>query len=226
MKNKNIVIGIEGLVGAGKTSISKELLNYIPNSIILHGGNIYRAIAYGIKKNKINIKEYIDSNEIMNTLGIKVKLENRETVIYINDKKIDENDLQSNESSIAVSKIANIADNTKLYEFGKNLIDNFRKKYNIILSSRDIMKMYPDTTYHFFITANLEERIKRKFIQYNGKLEKEEIKKTIEERDEIQEKTGYYNIYKNTKVIDVTNCKNASESCKKLLENIKVEAII
>ena len=29
MENKNIVIGIEGLVGSGKTSISKELLKYI-----------------------------------------------------------------------------------------------------------------------------------------------------------------------------------------------------
>ena len=44
MKEENIVIGIEGLVGTGKTSISRELLKYIPNSIILHGGNIYRAI--------------------------------------------------------------------------------------------------------------------------------------------------------------------------------------
>ena len=52
MENKNIVIGIEGLVGAGKTSICKELLNYIPNSIILHGGNIYRGIVYGIKNKK------------------------------------------------------------------------------------------------------------------------------------------------------------------------------
>ena len=30
----NVVIGIEGLVGSGKTSICRELLNFIPNSII------------------------------------------------------------------------------------------------------------------------------------------------------------------------------------------------
>ena len=34
-KLDNIVIGIEGLVGAGKTSICKELLNFIPNSVVL-----------------------------------------------------------------------------------------------------------------------------------------------------------------------------------------------
>ena len=45
---KNIVIGIEGYVGAGKTSICKELLNRIPNSIIIHGGNLYRTIVYAL----------------------------------------------------------------------------------------------------------------------------------------------------------------------------------
>ena len=39
MENKdNITIGIEGLVGAGKTSLCRELLNLVPNSMILHGG--------------------------------------------------------------------------------------------------------------------------------------------------------------------------------------------
>lgn len=47
---KNLVIGIEGLVGTGKTSICKELLKYIPNSIVLHAGNVYRAITYQIIK--------------------------------------------------------------------------------------------------------------------------------------------------------------------------------
>lgn len=59
MENKNLVIGIEGLVGAGKTSISRNLLHYIPNSIILHGGNIYRAIVYGIIKKGIDIEKLV-----------------------------------------------------------------------------------------------------------------------------------------------------------------------
>ena len=33
----NIVIGIEGTVGSGKTSICRNLLDKIENSIILHG---------------------------------------------------------------------------------------------------------------------------------------------------------------------------------------------
>lgn len=219
---ENIVIGIEGTVGAGKTSICRKLLDKIENSIILHGGNIYRAIVYGMSKSrKINKKENLDAFEIMKDLGIEIKLENRETVIYMNGKKIEEKDLQSQKASMAVSQISNIANNEKLYEFGKKLIDKFRKDYNIILSSRDIVKMYPDVTYHFFVDASLEERTNRKYIQYNKEIPKSKIRETIENRDELQEKSGYYKIYPQTKLIDVTNCKNVEESTELVLENMK-----
>ena len=218
----NIVIGIEGTVGSGKTSIARELLGKIDNSIILHGGNIYRAIVYGMSKShKILSKEKLDAFEIMKDLGIEVKLEDRETAIYMNGKKLKEEDLQSQKASIAVSQVSNMANNEKLYKFGKMLIDSYRKDYNIILSSRDIVKMYPDVTYHFFIDASIEERTNRKFMQYNKEIPKEQIRKIIESRDELQEKSGYYKIYPQTKVLDVTNCKNAKEATEMLLENMK-----
>ena len=47
----NLVIGIEGLVGAGKTSICRQLIQDIPNTILLNGGNLYRTIVYAMMKN-------------------------------------------------------------------------------------------------------------------------------------------------------------------------------
>ena len=219
---ENIVIGIEGTVGAGKTSICRKLLDKIENSIILHGGNIYRAIVYGMAKSpKINKKDKLDAFEIMKDLGIEIRLEDRETVIYMNGKKLDEKDLQSQKASMAVSQVSNIANNEKLYQFGKDLIDGFRRNYNIILSSRDIVKMYPDVTYHFFIDASIEERTNRKYIQYNKEISKEEIRATIQARDELQEKSGYYKIYPQTKIIDVTDCKSVEQATEMVLENMK-----
>ena len=101
---------------------------------------------------------FVNSSILLKKLGIEVRLEDRETVIYMNGKKLDEKDLQSQKASMAVSKVSNVAKNEQLYEFGKNLIDEYRKDYNIILSSRDIIKMYPDVTKHFFIDASIEER--------------------------------------------------------------------
>lgn len=228
MKEENIVIGIEGLVGSGKTSICRKLLDYIPNSIILHGGNIYRAVVYGMMNSGIDLKNIknksknLDVMDVMQKLGIDIKLENRETVIYINNKKIDEEELQSDKSSMAVSVVSNVADNTKFYQFGKEIIDKYREKYNVILSSRDIVKMYPNVTYHFFITATLDERVRRKSIQYKEKIDLKKLKENIKKRDKLQEDSGYYKIYDITNVIDVTNCKTIEEGAKLVLDKISL----
>ena len=225
----NIVIGIEGLVGSGKTSICKCLLDYIPNSIILHGGNLYRGIVYVLMQSskKINIDNLkqnlknIDIKEVMDKLNVELKIENRESVIYVAGKKIEEDELQSEEASMAVSLASSSANNSHFYRFGAEIINSFKDNFNIIVSGRDLMKIYPELDYHFFITASLEERIKRKMHQYNT-LQYEEIKKNIKVRDELQEQTGYYKVYENTIEIDVTNCKSADESAKKVLSFIKV----
>lgn len=225
---KNIVIGIEGLVGSGKTSICKELLNYIPNSMILHGGNLYRGIVYALMQKKdivlSNLKsniQNVDIKDLMDKLKVELKIENRESVIYVNGVKVDEESLQSKEASIAVSIAGGSADNSHLYVFARNLIDDYKEKFNVIVSGRDLMRIYPNLDYHFLITASLEERIRRKMIQYGNNANYQEIKQNIIKRDELQEKAGYYKIYENTIKIDVTDCNSAKESAMKVLEIIK-----
>ncbi len=225
----NIVIGIEGLVGSGKTSICKELLKYIPNSIILHGGNLYRGIVYALMSAKhINIAELknniknVNIRDLMNKLGVEFKIENRETVIYINGQKIDDEVLQSKDASLAVSIAGGSADNSAFYGFARSLIDMYKQKFNVIVSGRDLMQIYPNLDYHLFIEASLEERIQRKLKQYGDNANYDEIKKNIVARDELQEKAGYYKIYDNTIRIDVTDCKTVEESTKKVLQEIHI----
>lgn len=225
---ENITIGIEGLVGAGKTSICRAMLDKIPNSIILHGGNLYRGIVYalmnsGIDMSKIvnNSDKPIDIKQMMDMLKVEIKIENRESVVYVDGKKINEDNLQSDATSLAVSKIAKDADNSKFYAFGKKLIDMYKKQYNLIISGRDLMKIYPELDYHFFVTADIETRVDRKMHQYtNEKITREELKKHIEERDSLQEQAGFYKRYDKTIDVDVTECKSAEESAMKILEKI------
>ena len=75
--------------------------------------------------------------------------------------------------------------------------------------------------YHFLITASLEERVKRKAIQYGENTNIEELKEHIKIRDELQEKSGFYNMAENTIKVDVTDCKNAKESTNKVCEYIE-----
>ena len=223
---ENIVIGIEGYVGTGKTSVCRKLLDKIPNSVLLHGGNIYRAITYGIlKTGLINVKEdnnKLSSLNIKNIMDkLKLKIEDRESVVYIHDKKIEEKDLQSLETSIATSKISSYANNDKLYDFGRNIIESLKQNYNVILSSRDIVNMYPKVDYHFLLVADIDERVRRKMNQYKGEITADELKEHIQKRDELQKQSGYYKIHPITKVIDVTACKTVEDETNKIMEFIK-----
>ena len=227
MKDKNIVIGIEGLVGSGKTSICRELLKKDPNAVLLNGGNLYRAIVYTLMQQEPNIfklkklTKNVDIKKYMDDLKVEIKIENRESQIYIDGKLADEKELQSKASSLAVSIVGGIADNTKLFEFARDLIDELKKEHNVIVSGRSIMKIYPNIDYHLFITATLDERVKRKCIQYNETKNQKEVKENIKKRDRLQKLAGFYKIYPNTIKIDVTDCKSVEESTNKVLEYIK-----
>ena len=227
MGEKNIVVGIEGLVGSGKTSICREMLKRDEKFVLLNGGNLYRAIVYTVMQKEpnlfklrkllksANIKQYMDD------LKVKLKIEDRESKIYIDGKLADEEELQSKASSLAVSIIGGIADNTKLFEFSRNLIDELRKDYNVIVSGRALMEIYPNLDYHIFVTASLEERVKRKCIQYKEKKNRLSVKRNIKIRDRLQKIAGFYKIYPNTIQIDVTDCDSVEKSTDKVLENIK-----
>ncbi len=224
----NLVIGIEGLVGAGKTSICRELKNIIPDTILFNGGNLYRAVVYAMMQNGRELEELknkgksLDIKEMMDLFKIELKIENNETIVYIDGIKVDEDSIQSKEASLAVSTVGGSADNKALFEFSKNLINSYKEKFNIIVSGRSLMKIYPECNYHFFITASLDERVRRKLIQYNEKESPKDIRDNIVKRDILQEKAGFYEYSPITIEIDVTDCKSVEESTKKVLSKIKL----
>lgn len=224
----NIVIGIEGLVGAGKTSICREIINTIPNTILFNGGNLYRAIVFAIMKTGKSIEQLsnessnIDIKEMMDHFNISIKIENNETCFYIGNEKISEDDMQSKEASLAVSTVGGKANNKNLFILARNLIDKFKKEYNVIVAGRSLVTIYPALDYHLFITASLEERIRRKCIQYKTIEEIEEVKENIIKRDKLQEEAGFYKLSPKTIVIDVTECKSVAESTKLVLEKVNL----
>lgn len=227
----NIVIGIEGLVGAGKTSICRKLTKIMPNTILLNGGNLYRAIVYTMMQNGTSIEKLkniqdLDIKSMMDLLKVEIRIEDNETNFYINGVLANEEELQSKESSIAVSMVGGKADNTQLFEFARNLINSLKQHHNVIISGRSIMQIYPDTDYHFFITADLEERVKRKCIQYKNEVSEEEVRDNIVKRDDLQEKAGFYKLHEKTIVIDVTECKTVEESTNKILDKMKYTTTI
>lgn len=225
---QNMVVGIEGLVGAGKTSICRQLIKEIPNAVLLNAGDLYRAIVYVMMQNGASIENLkksgkkLDIREMIDVLQIEVKVEKQETVVYAKGKRLAEEVLQAKETSLAVSEVSHTASNEQAFVFVRELIENLKKQYHVIFSGRATMKIYPACDYHFFIIADLEKRVERKWIQYNKKENKEEIRKNIIKRDELQQKSGFYEYTPITLEIDVTDCKSVEESTNKVLQKIKI----
>lgn len=221
--SNNIVIGIEGLVGCGKTSICKKLLDLIPNSIILHAGNIYRAITYKLATSGIPKEELknIDLRELFKKFEIEIKIEDRETVVYSNGEKISEEILQSPENSIAVSKVSRIADNSKAYLVVRNYIDKFKENYNVIFSGRDTKRIYPDLDYHIMLKAGIDKRVEWKLCQYPF-MDKNVLKEQIELRDSLQRESGYYDTFEDTIEIDLSNCNSVDEKVDLVYKSLKL----
>ncbi len=225
---EHIVIGIEGLVGAGKTSICRKLVKTLPNTILLNGGNLYRAIVYAMMKSGADLQKLkeqinqIDIKTMMDLFKIELKIEENETKIYMDGVLLEEQELQSEKSSLAVSEVGGKANNEALFVFARNLIDTLKIEHNIIVSGRSIMQIYPQTNYHFFITASLEERVRRKGIQYKGEVDMEELENHIVKRDELQEQAGFYELSNKTILVDVTDCKTIQESTNKVLNYIRL----
>ena len=219
----NIVVGIEGMVGAGKTSICDELLNLIPNSIFVDGSKIYRALieALHMEKDNINSLEQmamLTPFDLLKKLQVEFKIEDRKTVIYIAGKKVDEEAMKSMQNSIGVSKMANQADNSKLFAFAHQIIQEYSKKFNIIVSARDLVKIYPEMDLHIFITASLEERVQRRYNQLKGEYTIDEVRNSIIQRDILHEKSGFNETFDKTVKVDVTGDSSAKESAKKIFD--------
>lgn len=243
----NIVVGIEGMVGAGKTSICDELLNLIPNSIFVDGSKIYRALIEALHMAKDSLRfdenskaedaassnkkpdlfEGINSLEqmamltpfdLLKKLQVEFKIEDRKTVIYIAGKKVNEEAMKSMQNSIGVSKMANQADNSKLFAFAHQIIQEYSKKFNIIVSARDLVKIYPEMDLHIFITASLEERVQRRYNQLKGEYTIDEVRNSVIQRDILHEKSGFNETFDKTVKVDVTGDSSAKESAKKIFD--------
>lgn len=227
MNQKTMVIGIEGFVGSGKTSICRELLKQDKNAILLNGGNLYRAIVYTLMQKESHLLKLrkltknINIKQVMDDAKVEIRIEDRESKIYIDNQLANEEELQSKASSLAVSVVGGIADNRALFAYARDVIEQIKQEHNVIVSGRALMEFYPEMNYHFFVTASLDERVRRKCIQYKEKHAKRKVKNNIRMRDILQKMAGFYKIYSNTITVDVTECKSVLESTNKIKKYIK-----
>ena len=144
-----MLITLDGLSGTGKSSVASLLASKL-NLTSISSGDYFRSIAYYLVKNNIDV-ESIDY-EALKTLKIK----RIDTRVFLNDEEITIY-LKTPEINVMSARIANIKEI-------QDIVDHLEKSLmteRTIIDGRDVNVRFPDADYSFYLTASIDERVKR-----------------------------------------------------------------
>ena len=169
---KQIIVGLDGPVSSGKTSVAKYAANKLQNSLFLDSGLLYRFLAkkqLQQKQKKINISKLI-------AIAKKISL---------NDLK--SSGLHKQNINLLVSKIAKIPQIRKaLLPVQRKIIFNTSFQ-NVFVCGRDInSKVAQNADLKIYIDAPLKMRATRRYLELkkiNPAITFEEVLKTVKMRD-------------------------------------------
>ena len=187
MNKKGLVIAIDGFSSTGKSSISKVVADTL-GLIHIDTGAMYRAITLFGLRNFKNEKQEIDLPKLLQNLN-EISLEFRENSgkleIYLNGENVSK-EIRTTEVSDNVSFIA------KQPEVRERLVvlqRDIAEKQGVIMDGRDIgTVVLPNADYKFFLTASVDERARRRFLELQSlgiETTIEEVKQNLIERDRI-----------------------------------------
>ena len=177
---------------------------------------------------------YLDTGKIYRFLG-KLKLDNEKRFSYslikskINNLRLSylkSRSLLSNEVALSASKIAKdkkIRD--IVHKFQQKCAYNPPKKFGgSVLDGRDIITVQvKDAMFKFYITANLNVRVKRRFYEYkklNKKITYMEVFKTLKNRDKSDKNRKYGPLKKTKDSILINTTKLSKKACFKKIKDI------
>lgn len=222
-QNKKINIAIDGYSSTGKSSISKEIAKAL-NLIHLDTGKLYRGITvyafhHCTEKEKINEAILIDS---LSQIHLEFKNEGNELSLYLNGENIEQR-IRLPKINEKVSFIAKIPE---VRQFLLKTQQQIAKNGGVIMDGRDIGSVVlPDADYKFFLTASIQERTKRRFLeleQAGVSTTLEEVKKNLLERDYIDSHREIAPLKQDKDAILIDNSQlNKEETISLILSYIK-----
>ncbi len=214
---KKINIGIDGPAGSGKGTLAKIVAKELGYTYI-DTGVMYRMLAYLMIKNDVKIDEDSKIKELLiNKFDYKVI----EEKVYCDGKDVTL-DIRSSE----VNKIvAVVAGKKYVREFMVDLQKKIAEEKGVVMDGRDITSVVlKDAELKIYLDAELEERVKRRYIEElkkNPDVSYEKVKELMIKRDyQDIEVNKTLIIQEDSVVIDTTNLK-VEETVSKVLELAK-----
>jgi len=179
---KTIAIAIDGPAGAGKSTIAKLVANKL-NIHYLDTGAMYRAVALKVLKEGLDPSNHEEVISVLPSTHIGVTYQYGLQRVYLDGEDVTHL-LRQPEVAKAASEVAVIPEvRMKLVELQRSIAQN----YSVVVDGRDIGTfVLPNADKKFYLTATLEERSRRRWLEMREKgydQSLEEVKKELEARD-------------------------------------------
>lgn len=195
-----MIIAIDGPAGTGKSTIASILAEKLKITF-LNSGGFYRSFTIALLDAGI---DYSDEAKVVDFCR-QQKLEYTKDSHFI----LNGSDITQHLHDDRVAKnVAQVSAVIPLRHYVNELMREITKSLSIVCEGRDMTTVvFPNAEYKVYLDASAEVRAKRRFDQGVSNMTLEEIKRSIEERDEIDKnkKEGALKIAPDALYIDTSN---------------------
>jgi len=176
-ERKRLIIAIDGPSGAGKSTVAKSLAKRL-GFLYIDTGAMYRSVALRVKEEGIALEDEWALNQLASSLHISFITKGEQTRVLCDGKDVTEG-IRTPE----ISRLASFISKQKGVR--KVLVQMQRemgKKGGVILEGRDIgTVVFPDADAKFYLDAEGEERVRRRYHEMVEKGVRIDFKRTQEE---------------------------------------------
>lgn len=175
-------IAIDGPAGAGKSTIAKKVAKEL-GYIYVDTGALYRAIAYYLLTNQIDIENEESLTKACDRITIRIAYEQDAQQVYLNEENVTSYLRTEETGNMASKSSAKPQVRAALLDLQRNMA----KEYDVVMDGRDIgTNVLPDAEVKIYLTASSKERAKRRYKELVEKGETadfDKIEADIIERD-------------------------------------------
>lgn len=195
-----MIIAIDGPAGTGKSTIASMIAEKLKITF-LNSGGFYRAftiaildagIDYSDEKNTV---EFCKKQKLEYTKDSHFILNGTDVTAHLHDDRVAKN-------------VAQVSAIVELRHYVNDLMREITKSLSIVCEGRDMTTVvFPNAECKVFLDASSEVRAKRRFDQGVSDMTLEQIKESIEKRDEIDrnKKEGALKVAPDALYIDTSN---------------------
>ena len=206
---KKITIAIDGYSSTGKSTVAKQIADYL-GYVYVDSGAMYRAVALYAMQHNIISKTHFDIDKLIGSLkliDLKFKKEAawNKAHIFLNGKDV-ENEIRNLEVSEFVSPIATI------HEVRVKLVAQQQEmglEKGVVMDGRDIgTVVFPKAELKLFMNTSAEIRAERRYkelLERGDKVAYNDVLKNIQERDHMDTNRKDSPLRKASDAIEIDN---------------------